>query len=131
MDLARRFGEGPVQSAEIAQREAIPEAYLEQLLTSLRKAGLVRSSRGPRGGHELARDPGSVSLGEVIRALEGPFLSLDGLSDMDNDPAASAAVTRELWEEVASAANGILDRTTISNLVERQQAREQRVMYYI
>ena len=57
IDLARRFGDGPVQSAEIAARESIPEAYLEQLLTSLRKAGLVRSSRGPRGGHELAREP--------------------------------------------------------------------------
>ena len=131
IDLARRYGEGPVQSAEIAAREAIPEAYLEQLLTSLRKAGLVRSSRGPRGGHELARDPSAVSLGEIVRALEGPFLSLDCLGDADGDPASTAAVTRELWEEVASAANGILEATTIASLLERQRVREQRVMYYI
>ena len=131
IDLARRYGEGPVQSAEIAAREAIPEAYLEQLLTSLRKAGLVRSRRGPRGGHELARDPSAMSLGEIVRALEGPFLSLDCLGDSDGESASTAAVTRELWEEVASAANGILDQTTIASLLERQRVREQRVMYYI
>ncbi len=131
IDLARRYGEGPVQSAEIAQREAIPEAYLEQLLTSLRKAGLVRSSRGPRGGHELAREPSVVTLGEIVRALEGPFLSLDGLGEHDGDPSSTASVTRELWEEVVGAANGILDATTIASLAERQRVREQRVMYYI
>src|SRR5919202_6176591 len=87
IDLARRYGDGPVQSAEIAARESIPEAYLEQLLTSLRKAGLVRSSRGPRGGHELAREPNAVHVGEIIAALEGPLLSLDCLGEPDGDRA--------------------------------------------
>jgi Rrf2 family protein len=131
IDLARRYGEGPVQSADIAARESIPEAYLEQLLTSLRKAGLVRSSRGPRGGHELARDPGAVAVGEIISALEGPLLSLDCLGDFDGDQASTASITRELWEAVAGAANSILDSTTVAALVERQRSREQRVMYYI
>jgi len=131
VDLARRFGDGPVQSADIAAREAIPEAYLEQLLTSLRKAGLVRSSRGPRGGHELAREPSVVAVGEVVAALEGPLLSLDCLGDPDSDRSSTASVTRELWEEVAQAANRILDTTTVAELMERQQSREQRVMYYI
>jgi Rrf2 family protein len=131
IDLARRYGEGPVQSADIAARESIPEAYLEQLLTSLRKAGLVRSSRGPRGGHELARDPSAVAVGEIISALEGPLLSLDCLGDFDGDQASTATITRELWEAVASAANEILDSTTVAALVERQCSREQRVMYYI
>jgi Rrf2 family protein len=131
IDLARRYGDGPVQSAEIAARESIPEAYLEQLLTSLRKAGLVRSSRGPRGGHELAREPVNVAVGEIIAALEGPLLSLDCLGESDGDRASTAAITRELWESVASAANRILDETTVAELVERQSAREARVMYYI
>jgi Rrf2 family transcriptional regulator, cysteine metabolism repressor len=131
IDLARRFGDGPIQSAEIAARESIPEAYLEQLLTSLRKAGLVRSSRGPRGGHELAREPSLVAVGEIIAALEGPLLSLDCLGEPDGDRASTASVTRELWEAVAGAANTILDSTTVAELVERQRSREQRVMYYI
>jgi Rrf2 family protein len=131
IDLARRFGEGPVQSAEIAARESIPEAYLEQLLTSLRKAGLVRSSRGPRGGHELARDTSAVAVGEIIAALEGPLLSLDCLGEPDGDRASTVTITRELWESVAGAANRILDTTSVADLVERQRTREQRVMYYI
>jgi Rrf2 family protein len=131
VDLARRYGDGPIQSGDIAARESIPEAYLEQLLTSLRKAGLVRSSRGPRGGHELAREPGAVAVGEVVAALEGPLLSLDCLGAADGERASTASVTRELWEEVADAANRILDTTTVSDLVERLQSREQRVMYYI
>jgi Rrf2 family protein len=131
VDLARRYGDGPVQSGDIAAREAIPEAYLEQLLTSLRKAGLVRSSRGPRGGHELAREPSAVVVGEVVAALEGPLLSLDCLGAANGDRVSTASVTRELWEEVAGAANGILDMTTVADLVERVRTREQRVMYYI
>jgi Rrf2 family protein len=131
IDLARRFGDGPVQSAEIAARESIPEAYLEQLLTSLRKAGLVRSSRGPRGGHELARDPSAVAVGEIIAALEGPLLSLDCLGEPDGDRSSTCSITRELWESVAGAANDILDSTTVGELVEKQRTREQRVMYYI
>src|SRR3712207_5998414 len=99
IDLARRYGDGPVQSAEIAARESIPEAYLEQLLTSLRKAGLVRSSRGPRGGHELARPPSAITVGDVVHALEGPFLSLDCLGEPDGDPASTASITREVWQE--------------------------------
>ena len=129
--LARQYGAGPVQSAEIAAREAIPEAYLEQLLTSLRKGGLVRSSRGPRGGHELARHPATISFAEVIGALEGPFLSLDALHSTDNGSATTAAITREVWEEVVDSANRILNATTIESLVERQRAREQRAMYHI
>ena len=131
IDLARRYGEGPVQSAEIAARESIPEAYLEQLLTSLRKAGLVRSSRGPRGGHELARSPAAITLGEVIAALEGSFLSLDCLGGASGGPATTASLTREIWEEVARSADRILDATTIETLVERQRSRAQRAMYHI
>ena len=131
IELARRYGQGPVQSGEIAARESIPEAYLEQLLTSLRKAGLVRSSRGPRGGHELARSPSTVTLGEVIGALEGAFLSLDTLASADGGPASTASLTREIWQEVAESANRILDATTIEALVERQRSRAQRVMYHI
>jgi len=131
MDLARRYGEGPVQSAEIAARESIPEAYLEQLLTSLRKAGLVRSSRGPRGGHELARSPSAITFGEVVAALEGPFLSHDGLGVGDGDPCSTPSVTREIWQEVADSVSRILNGITVEAMLERQRAREQRAMYYI
>src|SRR2546430_10270188 len=70
--LAERYGGGPVQSAEIAARQGLPEAYLEQLLTVLRRAGLICSICGPAGGHLLAPAPAEVRLGEVVGALDGP-----------------------------------------------------------
>jgi Rrf2 family protein len=131
IDLARHFNQGPVQSAEIAARQAIPEAYLEQLLTTLRKNGLIRSTRGPHGGHELARSPGEIRLAEVITALEGPLVPLDCLNEPDTCLVSPSCVTHEVWQEVMLSTRRILEATTIEDLVERQKARESRVMYYI
>src|SRR3970040_765526 len=71
VELAHHYGQGPVQSAEIAARQEVPETYLDQLLTTLRRAGFIRSVRGPQGGHALIRDPKEVRLSEVMTALEG------------------------------------------------------------
>jgi Rrf2 family cysteine metabolism transcriptional repressor len=73
VDLARHYGEGAVSLHEVATREQLPEAYLEQLVASLRKAGLVQGKRGAGGGYTLARDPKSISAGDIVRALEGPI----------------------------------------------------------
>src|SRR3954470_24824218 len=77
IELARCYGQGPVQCAEIAARQQIPEAYLDQLLSTLRRTGLIKSVRGPHGGHELTRDPRELTLGEVVSALEGPLSKRD------------------------------------------------------
>src|SRR6266545_992747 len=103
IDLALRHGERPVQSADIAARQGIPEAYLEQLLTSLRKAGLVRSTRGPHGGHELARPPAEMTLLEVVSALEGPLGPDAPAGDGTPRELASAGVMREVWGQVVDA----------------------------
>src|SRR5437763_15670137 len=71
IELSHHYGEGPLQSAEIAARQRIPEPYLDHLLTSLRRAGFIRSTRGPQGGHELVREPHEVHLDAVMEALEG------------------------------------------------------------
>ena len=131
IDLARHYNRGPVQSADIAARQAIPEAYLEQLLTTLRKSGLIRSTRGPHGGHELARPPAEIRFAEVIAALEGPLVPLDCLNDADACVVSPACGMREIWQEVMASTRRILEATTIEDLVERQKARESRVMYYI
>jgi Rrf2 family protein len=131
VDLARHYNQGPIQSAEIACRQAIPEAYLEQLLTTLRKSGLIRSTRGPRGGHELARPPAEIKLADVIAALEGPLVPLDGFDEAENGSPAPNCGMREVWHEVMLSARKILEATTIADLVERQKARESRVMYHI
>ena len=131
IDLARHYNRGPVQSADIAARQAIPEAYLEQLLTTLRKSGLIRSTRGPHGGHELARPPTEIRFAEVIAALEGPLVPLDCLNDADACVVSPTCGMREIWQEVMASTRRILEATTIEELVERQKARESRVMYYI
>jgi len=73
VDLARHFGEGAVSLHAVATREHLPEAYLEQLVASLRKAGLVQGKRGAGGGYTLARDPSDITAGDIVRALEGPI----------------------------------------------------------
>ncbi len=119
IELARRFGQGPVQCAEIAASQKIPEAYLDQLLSGLRRVGIVRSVRGPHGGHELARDPRQLTLGDVVTALEGPvvpheFVHSPSSSDLD------ACAVRNAWLAAAQASQDVLDRTTIQELLEQQ-----------
>jgi Rrf2 family cysteine metabolism transcriptional repressor len=138
LDLAERFGQGPVQSETIAKRQGISDAYLDQLLTLLRRGGLVRSTRGPRGGHELTRPPVEVSVMEVLKALEGDFMAIgpsggpggpargDGAQDLP-----SVRVQRELWQKVRAATELILAGTTIHDLLERQRALTAPARYYI
>src|SRR3982751_2600279 len=86
IELASCYGQGPLQCAEIAARQKIPEAYLDQLLSILRRVGIVRSLRGPHGGHELARDPRQLTLGEVVTALEGPVVPQEFVHTQTDDP---------------------------------------------
>jgi Rrf2 family iron-sulfur cluster assembly transcriptional regulator len=71
-DIAFHNEGGPTQIREIAEREAIPARFLEQIFQDLKRAGLVSAKRGPRGGYQLARPPAEISVGDVLRALEGP-----------------------------------------------------------
>ncbi len=128
LDLAERAGQGPVQSEAIAHRQEVSEAYLDQLLTLLRRAGLVKSTRGPRGGHELARPAAAITLTQVLTALEGDFLDVGPAAD---GTLPSVRVQREVWDQVRLAAHGILDGTTIQTLLERQAELTAQVRYYI
>jgi len=128
LDLAERYGQGPVQSEAIAKRQAISEAYLDQLLTLLRRAGLVRSVRGPRGGHQLARPAGEISLMEVLTALEGSFLQVGPESNQDLP---SVRVQQEVWQQVRTEAQKILASTSVNDLLERERALTAPARYYI
>jgi Rrf2 family protein len=130
IDLAQRHGMGLTQTADIAARQHIPESYLEQLLTTLRKAGLVRSVRGPAGGHELARDPSALTLGHILDALEGVSTG-GGSSDDGAGQVTSAAVLKEVWRELADRYEVLVHGITVEDLVKRQVERESRSMYYI
>jgi Rrf2 family protein len=117
IELASHYGQGPLQCAEIAARQKIPEAYLDQLLSALRRVGIVRSSRGPHGGHELARDPRHLTLGEVVTALEGPVVPQEFVHTEDWW---SACAVRNAWLAAAEASQHVLDSITIQELVEQQ-----------
>lgn len=122
VELAQHFGGGPVQSSVIAGRQAIPEPYLDQLLTSLRRAGLIRSVRGPQGGHALLRDPHDLKLSEAIIALEGSLAPIACLEDPAGCPRTAYCCLHEVWEEVHQATLRILGSVTIADLAERAQS---------
>lgn len=125
IELARRHGAGPVQSAEIAAQQKIPEAYLDQLLSSLRRAGIVRSVRGPHGGHELARDPRELTLGDVVTALEGPVVPQEFVHALaggrDETDWQAACAVRNTWYAATLASQRVLDSTTVAELLEQQR----------
>ena len=117
--LARqRPGDPPIRIREISEAHAIPERYLVQILLQLKGAGLVTSTRGASGGYRLARPAASISLGEVLTAIDGP----------DNPPRESSKLAHQVlasvWEAVRSAERSVLDRTTIAQLAERSSPRE-------
>src|SRR3979411_1193886 len=98
VEIARWYGERPVHATEIAQRQGIPEPYLEQLLLALRRAALVRSYRGPGGGYTLTRPPGAISLADIVAALEGPFVPPEeGLHDSEGGDDPLTCPIRDAW----------------------------------
>jgi len=123
IELAHHFGETrPTQSGEIAARQSIPESYLEQLLTTLRRAGFIRSVRGPQGGHALIREPFELRVSEVIVALEGSILPIDCLDEASPCSKGGGCAQRDMWQDVRSAILGVLENTTIGDLAERDRA---------
>ena len=121
VQLGRHYGKGPASLAEIAAEEDLPRAYLEQLVMSLRDAGLVTSTRGAHGGYELARAPEDIRMSEVLRALEGPLAPMICASD-DPEHAivcdrSSRCTVNVLWVRVRDAITTTLDAMTLADLV--------------
>ncbi len=112
------------QIKDIAERQAIPARFLEQIFQDLKRAGIVTSKRGPRGGYQLAREPDVLTLGDVIRALEGPIdLASPESGEIGEavDPT-SLGVTEQAFREVGEAIDAALDAVTFAVLVERGES---------
>ncbi len=131
IELASAYGGRPLQTADIAARRAVPESYLEQLLTTLRKAGFIASIRGPQGGHALAVHPSTITAGDVVRALEGPIVVMDSMEGTAAGQSGSPTVLRELWGKVRAAIDSALDSVTVEELAARQAAEEGSINYSI
>ena len=124
IELAHHYGDSrPMQSNEIANRQKIPESYLEQLLTTLRRAGFIRSVRGPQGGHALIRDPRELRVSEVVESLEGNLLLSDCLDEGGTCAKSGGCAQTEMWETVREAILNVLDNTTIADLAVCDRAR--------
>ena len=113
-ELGRAGDEGPVPIGELARRREIPVQFLEQLFASLRRAGVLRSFRGVKGGYSFARAPDTITVLEVVELLDGPV----------------GAGSEGVFAEAAEAARAVLAAVTIADVMERE-ARERGAMYYI
>ena len=131
VDLAEHYGEPPVQSKDIAERQDIPEPYLDQLLTTLRKAGLIHSRRGPQGGHSLAKEPADIALSDAIAALEGPVVAIGCLDGTVVCKHNGRCGQQEIWQAVTQNTQQLLESTSVGELLQRQKALQERAMYYI
>ena len=122
VELAMRYGEGPVQTAAIAYRQGIPEPYLERLMSTLNKRGFVHSRRGPQGGHLLARDPQDVNLYDIMQELDGNASPLDCLTLPTDCMFADCCAQKEIWQTVEESIQQVLQSTTLAHLADRQSA---------
>lgn len=129
LELAAIHGQGGVlQVAEIAQRQGIPDRYLEQMLTSLRRASILRSIRGPKGGYQLARPPAEIRVAEVLAALDGE----SSPRTTNARDTAEYAVLIALEERLARARREILEGSTLQDLLDqREQLAQAQAMYFI
>lgn len=131
--LAKEYGQDTIQSSEIALEADVPEAYLNQLLISLRRAGLVKSVRGPQGGHALARHPSQITLAEAIEALEGPLSPMECADPQAVDVCSlsGTCVLRPVWIRLREAIYSILNGISLEDLVEEDARRRQEITYHI
>ena len=110
-------GDGPVKGERLAQAQEIPLKFLENILTDLRHAGIVRAQRGAEGGYWLARDPGEVTLGEVIRAVDGPLASVRGEAPEDVAYDGAAQNLRVVWVALRASMRSVVDEVTLEDVV--------------
>jgi Rrf2 family cysteine metabolism transcriptional repressor len=121
LDLALHYGEGPVMVKDIAGRYDLSSRYLEQLLISLKVAGMVRSARGMHGGFALARPPSQVRLSEIIQATEGSMAPADCVDTPEAFPRTAHCAVYDVWVEMKAAVNQVLESVTLQDLMERQR----------
>ena len=131
--LALRYESGPLSAKEIAEKQELSPKYVESLLTLLRSAGLVRSIRGAKGGHMLARPPEQITLREIFEVLEGREGFVHCTSKPETCERASICVTQEVWAQMYAACMHVLESMTLEDLQRRakEKGSSLEAMYYI
>jgi Rrf2 family protein len=130
LELALRQEEEPVLLKDIAQSQQISLPYLQHVITPLIAGGIVRSTRGAKGGISLAKPPEQIKLSEVIQLLEGSTAPVECVDNPRICRRSASCVSRDIWGELKKVTDRVLESITIQDLVERQKEKEQ-PMYYI
>ena len=133
VDLALHEGRDLQPIQDIAARQGIPQRYLEQVLLQLKRSGFLYARRGSAGGYRLSRAPDTITVGAVLRAVDGPTAGPASSRGNGWDSGEAAAGLGELWQEIADAVASVVDRTTLEDLRRRAEERRSaaRPMYHI
>ncbi len=136
LELAAQPGREPIQVRNIAKNQGLPVRFLEQVMNALKKAGLVASVRGAQGGYLLNRSPKEISLGDVLKAIDGQMTEMRCISErkQPNCEDAGNCVVQDVWAEVKHSFINILNSITLQDICERKRKKEQRrkvLMFHI
>ena len=134
LDLALHYDQGLIPIQQIAERQGIPQRYLEQVLLLLKRAGFLQSKRGSAGGYHLMRPPHDITVGLVLRAMEGSLEQAEsGRRPGRRSASDHGRDLEELWGEITAAVSGVVDRVSFADLCRRVEQRRSaaRPMYHI
>ena len=117
-EFARRYGQGPTALREVAEAQGLPLPYLGRIAVSLRRAGLLESVRGAHGGYMLSRTPSKISVGDILRAVEGSLVPVECVDGQDSTCAQEAdCASRNVWQTVTRRLEETLDNTSLADLL--------------
>ncbi len=136
LELGQRYDKGLVLSREVASSRDIPESFIERILLTLKNGGVIVSVRGANGGHCLARDPGKVSVREIIELFEGSLAPIDCVNERISSLSAccsieASCVLKDLWQKMYDSMLASIENTTIKDLVTQERSQKEGAMYHI
>ena len=133
LELALRRGDEPVLLKDIARQQQISLPYLEHLIAPLIAGGMIRSTKGPKGGISLARKPADIKLIEITQLLEGSMAPVACIDNPESCKRSEFCATRDVWSQLKEVMDGVLESMTLQDLVEKQKvkSRKELSMYYI
>jgi Rrf2 family transcriptional regulator, cysteine metabolism repressor len=135
LELALNYdAESPIRVQDIAERQGIPMKFLFQIMQILKRVDIVRSRRGTEGGYTLSRAPGQITVGDVLRAVSGPFVQLSCLDSgnfADDCGKQTTCQFKPIWVDVDRAIGNVLNNITFEELVRRSRASQRQLMYHI
>ncbi len=130
-ELAMHYGEGPIPLKDVANSQNLSESYLEQLFLSLRKDKIIESVRGAQGGYMLSRPPVEITVGEILRCLEGNMAPSACLDDEEGSVCSQEeeCITKYVWSEIKKSIDEVIDSITLQDMIEKSLVKSKEVSY--